>query len=268
MVAISTAVDAARFHPAAQDADQLAALNARFGIRRKVVMCAPGGFDARKNIDGLVTAYGMLPRALRSEHQLLIASRFDAHEGNRRARATLRKPGLADDELLFTGYVDDDTLVALYRACALFVFPSKHEGFGLPALEAMACGALVIGGDNTSLPEVIGSPEAMFDAADPSAIAARMVAVLGDPALQQRLRENGRTQAEKFSWDATALRTLRALEAHAARPKPPRRRAASAAWRSSRRCRRSVPASPTTPPNACRRWPNISTSSWSSTSRT
>ena len=220
VVAISTAVDPERFHPAEQTAEQLALLHGRFGITRKVIMYAPGGFDARKNIDGLITAYSLLPRELRATHQLLIASKLEPAESDRLRNHGARR-GLGADELLFTDYVDDDTLVALYRAAALFVFPSKHEGFGLPALEAMACGALVIGGDNTSLPEVIGSPEAMFDAADPGAIAARMAAVLGDPELQQRLREHGRKQAAKFSWDATAIRTLRALEAHAARPAAP-----------------------------------------------
>lgn len=146
VVAISTAVDA-RFHPAAQSEAQLAALRARFGIERELIMYAPGGFDARKNIDGLVKAYSMLAPALRATHQLLIASKLEASERERLHQFSLRC-GLAEGELLFTDYVEDDTLIALYRACALFVFPSKHEGFGLPALEAMACGALVIGGDN------------------------------------------------------------------------------------------------------------------------
>jgi glycosyltransferase involved in cell wall biosynthesis len=219
VVAISTAVDE-RFQPGAQSADELAALRARFGITRDVIMYAPGGFDDRKNIDGLIEAYSMLAPPLRATHQLLLASKLQPSERERLHQHSLRC-GLADGELLFTDYVDDDTLVALYRSCALFVFPSKHEGFGLPALEAMACGALVIGGDNTSLPEVIGNPEAMFDAADPQAIAARLAQVLGDPALQQRLREHGRSQAAKFSWDATATRALRALEAHHARKAPP-----------------------------------------------
>jgi glycosyltransferase involved in cell wall biosynthesis len=226
VVAISTAVDE-RFHPAAQTGEQLAALRARYGITREVIMYAPGGFDTRKNIDGLIKAYGMLAPALREKHQLLIASKLLASE-RERLQHHAERSGLAAGELLFTDYVEDDTLVALYRACALFVFPSRHEGFGLPALEAMACGALVIGGDNTSLPEVIGSPEAMFDAADPAAIAARITQVLSDPVLQQRLREHGRTQAAKFSWDATSIRAVHALEAHYAQETSKARPAAPA----------------------------------------
>lgn len=219
VVAISTAVDE-RFHPAEQSAAELAALRARFGIGRDFIMYAPGGFDARKNIDGLVEAYSLLAPAQRAAHQLLIASKLETSDRERLVQFSQRC-GLADGELLFTDYVDDDTLIALYRACALFVFPSKHEGFGLPALEAMACGALVIGGDNTSLPEVIGHAEAMFDAAEPAAIAARIGQALDDPALRQRLRQHGRSQAAKFSWDVTASRALRALEAHHARAREP-----------------------------------------------
>jgi glycosyltransferase involved in cell wall biosynthesis len=212
VVAISTAVDAT-FQPGAPDAEQWAALRQRFGVQRELVMYAPGGFDTRKNIDGLITAFSLLPAALRARHQLLIASKLP--DGERRTlEQHARQCGLAADELILTGYVSDADLVTLYRACALFVFPSKHEGFGLPALEAMACGALVIGADATSVPEVIGSPEALFDPLQPAAIAAKMAQVLADPALQQKLRDNGRQQAGKFSWDHTARKAIAALEAH------------------------------------------------------
>src|SRR5476649_1835884 len=228
VVSISTAVDAS-FQPAAVAPDALAALRARFGLNREVLMYAPGGFDARKNIDGLITAYSLLPAALRARHQLLVASKLnddERHQLTQHARAR----GLAADELVLTGYVSDATLIDLYRSCALFIFPSKHEGFGLPALEAMACGALVIGSDSTSIPEVIGSAEALFDAADPAAIAAKIAEVLGDAALRERLRENGRVQARQFSWDHSARRALRALEDHhaaraaSAEPAPQRKR--------------------------------------------
>lgn len=210
VAAISTAVDDS-FCPGAPDAARWAALRARFGLTRAPVMYAPGGFDARKNIDGLITAYALLAPALRAAHQLIVASKLG---GDDRARllAHAARAGLAPDELILTGYVSDDDLIELYRNAALFVFPSRHEGFGLPALEAMACGALVIGADNTSIPEVIGCAEALFDADSPAAIAAKMAEVLTDAALRERLRAHGRAQAARFSWDATAQRALRALE--------------------------------------------------------
>src|SRR5471030_2929377 len=219
VVSISTAVDAS-FQPAAVAPDALAALRARFGLTRAMLMYAPGGFDARKNIDGLITAYSLLPAPLRAGHQLLVASKVGQHDRDA-LLAHAARAGLADDELIFTGYVSDADLIELYRNAALFIFPSRHEGFGLPALEAMACGALVIGADNTSIPEVIGCDEALFNADQPAAIAAKIAEVLGDPALQQRLREHGRRQAARFSWDTTAQRTVRALEAwHGAAPAP------------------------------------------------
>jgi glycosyltransferase involved in cell wall biosynthesis len=211
---ISTAVDAS-FCRADVDPAALDALRARFGLTRGMLMYAPGGADARKNIDGLIQAFSRLPAAVRSAHQLLIASKINDDE-QRRLRQIANDAGLDDDELRLTGYVDDATLIALYRACTLFVFPSKHEGFGLPALEAMACGALVIGADNTSIPEVIGCDEALFDAASPQAIADKIAAVLSDPALQQRLRDHGQRQAATFSWDASARKALRAMEAQLA----------------------------------------------------
>jgi glycosyltransferase involved in cell wall biosynthesis len=215
---ISTAVDDS-FCRADSDPAALAALRARFGLDRGMLMYAPGGADARKNIDGLIRAFSLLPPAVRAAHQLLIASKINDGERQRLLQAA-RAAGLREDELVMTGYVDDATLIALYRACTLFVFPSRHEGFGLPALEAMACGALVIGADNTSIPEVIGCAEALFNAESPQDIADKIAAVVTDGALQQRLRQHGRRQAASFSWDVSAQKALRAMEAHVAQRPP------------------------------------------------
>lgn len=217
VIAISTAVDAT-FSAQPLSAADLAALQTRFALRGDFVMYAPGGCDSRKNIDGLITAFSQLPPELRARCQLLIASRLS--EGQHAAlEQHARACGLGPGELILSGYVDDATLIALYRACTLFVFPSKHEGFGLPALEAMSCGAPVIGANTTSIPEVIGSEEAMFDPHDPAAISAKIAQLLGDPAMMERLRAHGRKQALSFSWDSTAKRALRALEQHHARPR-------------------------------------------------
>lgn len=213
VVSISTAVDE-RFKPGERSEQQISELRGRFGISRKMVMYAPGGFDARKNIDGLLAAYAMLPAAVRKEHQLVIASKLG--ETERFHLEQLRKQaGLSPDELVLTGYVQDDDLGALYSAATLFVFPSKHEGFGLPALEAMACGAPVIGSNRTSIPEVIGREDALFDPLSPQSIADKMTEVLCNESTREALREHGLTHSKKFSWDASAVRALRALEAHA-----------------------------------------------------
>lgn len=219
---ISTAVDEG-FAPGARTPAELEAIRRRFGITRTMLMCAPGGYDPRKNIDGLVTAYTLLPRDLRQTCQLVLASRL-ADAERQAILALAAQQGLAPSDLVLTGYLGDADLIALYQAADLFIFPSLHEGFGLPALEAMACGTPTIASNTTSLPEVIGLEEAMFDPADPQSIADRIAEVLGDRALYERLRRHSRAQAGKFSWDETARRALRALErrAAAAEPVPPR----------------------------------------------
>lgn len=210
VVNISTAADP-HFKPGSNSPDEISALRRRLGISRKVVMYAPGGFDLRKNLDGLITAYSLLPEQLRAAHQLVVVSKLG--EQVRPRLEQMRKcAGLAADELILTGYVTENELRSLYRDATLFVFPSKHEGFGLPALEAMACGAPVIGANNTSIPEVIGNGEALFDASSPQSIADKMAQALQDEQMRNRLRERGIGQAKRFSWDATAKRAIGALE--------------------------------------------------------
>jgi len=210
VVNISTAADPC-FRPGNNAPDEISALRRRLGITRKMVMYAPGGFDARKNLDGLVTAYSLLPEELRATHQLVVVSKL-AESVRAQLERVSKRAGLAAGELMLTGYVADHELRALYRDATLFVFPSKHEGFGLPALEAMACGAPVIGADNTSVPEVIGNGEALFDASSPQSIADKMAQVLQNEPLRNRLRERGIEQARRFSWDETARRAIGAIE--------------------------------------------------------
>ena len=207
---ISAAADE-RFHPLNISSDRIEQLRAHFGLARKIVLFAPGGFDSRKNFDGLINAYSMLNSALRSEHQLVIIGNID-NERNKYLRELAENNGLAKDELVITGYVSDEELVEFYNLATLFVFPSKHEGFGLPVLEAMACGAPVIGSNATSIPEVIGLPEALFDPFSPNEIAAKITHALEDESCRGKLRAHGLYQANKFTWDECGKRALNALE--------------------------------------------------------
>lgn len=211
VVNISTAVDG-RFRRMQYPAELCGALRERLGIRRDIVMYAPGGFDSRKNFDGLIQAYAQLPRRYRDAYQLVIVSKI-----NRGDQVNLlglaSQAGLDEDELVLTGYVSDDELVMLYNMADLFVFPSKHEGFGLPVLEAMACGAPVIGSNATSVPEVIGNEDALFDPLQPAAIAAKLEQLMSDDALRERLREQGLAQARTFSWDRSGIAAVAAMEA-------------------------------------------------------
>lgn len=117
-----------------------------------------------------------------------------------------------DARIAQLGFVDDATLAALYRHCALLAFPSRYEGFGLPLLEAMSYGAPVVCTTAASLPEVAGDAAAYVPPDDPRALAAAMQAVLDDAAYSGELRRRGPPHAATFTWEATAERTLAAIE--------------------------------------------------------
>ena len=118
------------------------------------------------------------------------------------------------------GYVPDEDLRLLYASCSAFVFPSFHEGFGLPVLEAMACGAPVIGSNCTSIPEIINRKDALFDPRQPQDIANRLAEVLLNADLRQSLKTWGLERARMFTWEASARKALQAFEElHAKRKK-------------------------------------------------
>jgi glycosyltransferase involved in cell wall biosynthesis len=186
------------------------ALHERYGIKRPFVMTT-GIVEPRKNLEGLIVAYAKLPVQLRQQYQLFMVCQ--AKEISRTKLFNLAKEsGLARDDLVLSGYVNDDDLIALYQSCKLFVFPSLHEGFGLPALEAMACGAAVIGSATTSIPEVIGRDDALFDPLDTKQMTDMMQRGLSDTGYWESLRANAALQVPRFSWDATGRRALQSFE--------------------------------------------------------
>lgn len=215
VVNISSAVDT-KFRRIELDVATAAALKQKFGLHRPFVMCA-GVVEVRKNVDALIRAFTALPRELRSAHQLLLVGKVGAHD-HLRFVELLRKAGLQADAVVMTGFVDDEDLIGLYNLCKLFVFPSWHEGFGLPALEAMACGAPVIAAGTSSLPEVVGRADALFDPHDDASITNLMERALRDDAFRASLANHGLERARQFSWDETARRALAAMEDAAGRP--------------------------------------------------
>jgi glycosyltransferase involved in cell wall biosynthesis len=218
IVNISGAADEA-FQPKPASPEDIRRLGRRYGITRPFVMYT-GGFDRRKNIDGLARAYAQLHASLRSGLQLAVICDIKENE-RRQMDGLVRRLGLRDDEVVFCGYVPQTDLAALYNACELFVFPSLQEGFGLPVLEAMACGAPTIAADNSSIPEIVGAADALFDASRPQAIAEKMTQALTDEGFRQHLRHHALEQARKFSWKRSAKRALGALEHAATRHRRP-----------------------------------------------
>jgi glycosyltransferase involved in cell wall biosynthesis len=206
---ISTAVENC-FRPLDLSASARAACLATYGIKRPFLFYA-GGFDARKNVERAVRAFTLLPVELRNQYQFVLAGELAEADKNR-LQAIAVQAGLETDVCVFTGQIDDDILIKLYNLCTAFIFPSLREGFGLPALEAMACGAPTIAAHTSSIPEVVGLEEALFDPESEADIARLLSKTLADEAFRARLRERGLVRAQKFSWDETARRALDAIE--------------------------------------------------------
>jgi glycosyltransferase involved in cell wall biosynthesis len=185
-------------------------LNEKFGITRPFVLYT-GGADPRKNLTRLLEAYAQIPAALRQQHQLVLAGRIDRAEHLSLLKG-IKASGMTPDEVIFTEYISDDELQTLYYSCKLFVFPSWHEGFGLPALEAMKCGAAVISSNTSSLPEVVNLEEALFDPLSTQSISAKLVEFLSKPELIECMKAHAKIQAPLFSWDVSAQKAIAGFE--------------------------------------------------------
>lgn len=208
IVNVSSAVED-RFCRLELSGDSASALLGKFGLRDRFVLYS-GGSDERKNLPRLLQAFSLLRKGPTRQLNLVLAGKIPA--GDVQALQELAQNlGIVND-VRFIGYVSDEDLVALYNLCTLFVFPSLHEGFGLPVLEAMACGAPVIAANTSSLPELVALPEALFDPTDAVSIAQHMARGLDDEGFRSRLRFNALQRVRAFSWDATALAAFKAWE--------------------------------------------------------
>lgn len=197
------------FQPIEVAVGEATALKAKYGLTRPFLMYT-GGIDPRKNIDTLIKAFSKLPAEVKNTHQLAIFSQTSSMQAQRLAELS-SSFGLAKSNVVTPGYVPDSDLVRLCNLCKAFVFPSLHEGFGLPALEAMQCGKAVIASNTSSLPEVVGRDDALFDPNDVNAMAFKIEAILNDDAFRRSLELHGLKQAGKFSWDRSARHAIDAL---------------------------------------------------------
>jgi glycosyltransferase involved in cell wall biosynthesis len=209
IVNISSAVDDI-FKPIHFSPSEEKSLRNKHALTKPFIMYT-GGFDPRKNIDALIRSFALLPGSLRQKYQLAIVCAAPENE-----RAILQKLiaslNLNPKDVIFTGYVPNNDLVSLYNLCDLFIFPSLHEGFGLPALEAMSCGAPTIGSNTSSIPEVIGREDALFDPYNDQSIVEKIFQTLIDDAYRNSLKTHAHEQAKKFSWDDCAKRAISAFE--------------------------------------------------------
>lgn len=194
------------------DSAVVAAMVGRWGLGTDYLLYF-GGFDVRKNVGRLIEAYGRLSKPLRRRHRLVLAGqpRFARPPLFPDPRRQLEALGLGD-EVVITGEVTEEDKPALYSGAAIFVYPSLYEGFGIPVLEAMACGTPVITSNTSSLPEVAGDAAVLIDPMDVEELSSGMGALLEDPQGRAEWAERGLERARQFPWSRAAQATVAVYE--------------------------------------------------------
>lgn len=180
----------------------------KFGINSKYIMCT-GGDDERKNIAGLIEAYGKMPKQLTQEYQLVIVCKLSQY-------AVIRYTEIAEqfdvkDRVVLTNFVSNEELLCLYNKAILMAFPSIYEGFGLPIVEAWACGTPVLTANNSSLVQIAGDGAVLVDAKDISDITRGLTYALTECDLSNLL-EKGKKRLELFQWDKVAADSIAAAQ--------------------------------------------------------
>jgi glycosyltransferase involved in cell wall biosynthesis len=179
-------------------------LTCRVGLPTENFILFVGGADPRKNHRVLLRAYASCSARLKNYRLVMVGDPVHRFGD---IQATARALGL-EDRVICPGIVPVSDLRLLYTRAALFVFPSLYEGFGMPVLEAMACGAPVITSNRTALPEVAGDAALLVNPEDPEELARGMVRMLEDSALRAAFRAKGRERVSRFTWEQAARRTL------------------------------------------------------------
>jgi glycosyltransferase involved in cell wall biosynthesis len=186
--------------------EDLITMRSKLSIESKYIMYT-GGIDFRKNIEGLICQFSLLPKEILDNYSLVIVCKIS--DLDRKRLIALAETYKIKANLIITGYVDDQDLHKLYSFCSLFVFPSLDEGFGLPVLEAMNCGAVIACANNSSLPEVVGSPDVLFDTNDN--FYHKIYELLINNDLRQSFLKHSQLHVQKFSWWKTANGVINAF---------------------------------------------------------
>ena len=192
-------VDCGKFHPVTEQ-NLIRSICEKYQIPDRYFLYL-GTIEPRKNLERLIQAYALFVKSYQNPPQLVLAGAKGWH--NESLFQTIRKLNL-EKSILFTEYIADQDLSAIISGAVAFVFPSVYEGFGMPPLEAMACGTPVLVSDAASLPEVTGTSAVIVPPEDIQAMAAGLEALDTDVALRQRLRDEGLARAKAFSWKHSA----------------------------------------------------------------
>jgi len=213
-IMVAHAAAPARFSPVTIPTE-LKKVRDNYGIKRDYILSL-GSIQPRKNLVRLIEAYSLL-RQSRPEVKLpqLVLAGKRGWLDNETLKAAQRN--IRDGDIVFTGYVAEQDLPALYSSAKCFVYPSYFEGFGLPILEAMQCGVPVIAGDRTSIPEIVADAGLLFDPFDTNALVEALQRLLDDDELSAALCAKGLARAAQFSWRETAQLTLQAYQQAVAR---------------------------------------------------
>ena len=185
-----------------RDPSRLDEVAAKFELRPGFLLTV-GGFDPRKNLPRLIRAWGRIDPRIKEGRQLVFAGGTEDKSQVLPAQEEIKSQGL-EGSVRLLGRVDDKDLPVFYNLAAALVFPSFYEGFGLPALEAMASGCPVLAARAAALPEVVGQAGLYFDPSDTDGLARAMEAVLSDPERRAELRAKGFKQAARFTWTRAA----------------------------------------------------------------
>jgi glycosyltransferase involved in cell wall biosynthesis len=182
-----------------------------------------GGYDARKNVSALLHAFTWVSSTLHEDYPLVLAGELPSQDTRLFPNPLRIARELGIEKYIVTpGWIAEEDKPLLYAAATVFVYPSRYEGFGLPVLEAMACGTPVVTSNTSSLPEVVGDAALLIDPYDEAALAQAMLTISGDEQLRARLREAGLERARQFTWRATAEKTLALYREASSSSSPPR----------------------------------------------
>ena len=203
---------AAHFKPA--EAADIARVRAKYSLPPEFVIHV-GRIDRKKNLSTLVEAFGQLCERTSYRGKLVLVGETYRKSQDLTLVPAIERWGLGE-HILFTGPVPDTDIAPLYGAATVAVFPSLHEGFGLVALEAMACGTPLITSQAGAVAEVVGDAAIMLESEDPDALANALMQVVHDPLRRQEMRDQGLAQARHFRREDTASQTLQLYEEIAA----------------------------------------------------
>ncbi len=203
--AIPNGVDHVLFHPQINEAQQRS-VRQKYGLPPRWLLYV-GNVKPHKNLLTLVKAFATLPESLSDRHLVIVGKREGFITGDTDLAQVLQNDPQLAQRIHFTGFVEQADLPVLYRLAELFVFPSKYEGFGLPPLEAMACGCPVVVSNQASLPDICGSPADYFDPESPLELVAKIASALErSPAERSQRIKQGIAHAQKYTWQESVAR--------------------------------------------------------------